>query len=239
MRSDLFALDYRGDPFVHFAPAHLAAIGVVLGLCALTIWLFRGGQRPEWHRTARYGLALWLVVNQAGWYGWLVATGIWTVRDSLPLQLCLINAILCVVVLIKPTRPLYDIVYFWGIAGGGFALFSPDLFQYGFPHFRFWMFFTVHGALILTAVLLTVTSAYWPNWRSFVRFVIVTNLTMLVIGAVNWLTGGNYMYLARTPEFPTPIDYMGPWPYYLLGLQALGILSGLVCLAPFMRRRTA
>jgi hypothetical integral membrane protein (TIGR02206 family) len=230
--ADYFALDYRGGGFVHFGPAHLAALGVVLLANLALVALFDGGRRAWLRPYARYGLAAWLLVNQAIWYGWLVLVGAWSLRDSLPLHLCLVTAILCVVQLLTRSYRLYEIVYFWGLAGGAHALLTPDLTIYGFPHFRFWLFFTVHGALVTTVIYMTVAEGYRPTWASFGRFVLVTNLYLVVVALINWWTGGNYMYIAQTPEFPSLIDYLGPWPWYILSMEAIGIATALLCYLP-------
>ena len=50
---------------------------------------------------------------------------------------------------------------------------------------------------------------------------------------VNLLLGSNYLYLMRKPFQPSPLDYMGPWPWYILGLAALVIAACLLCYLPF------
>jgi uncharacterized membrane protein YwaF len=46
------------------------------------------------------------------------------------------------------------------------------------------------------------------------------------------------MYVSRKPEFATAIDYMGPWPWYILGLELLGLLSFVLIYLPFAVRDT-
>jgi hypothetical integral membrane protein (TIGR02206 family) len=55
----------------------------------------------------------------------------------------------------------------------------------------------------------------------------------------NALTGGNYMFLSERPDTASLLDYMGPWPWYILGggLLALGMFA--VLDIPFRRRRAA
>jgi uncharacterized membrane protein YwaF len=44
------------------------------------------------------------------------------------------------------------------------------------------------------------------------------------------------MYIARTPEFPTVIDYMGPWPWYIIGLELIGLTCFVLAYLPWAIR---
>jgi uncharacterized membrane protein YwaF len=60
-----------------------------------------------------------------------------------------------------------------------------------------------------------------------------------VAAAGNALTGGNYMFLSERPEAASLLDYMGSWPWYLLGAALLALaMFGLLDI-PFRRRRAA
>ena len=52
------------------------------------------------------------------------------------------------------------------------------------------------------------------------------------VGIVCWLTGGNYMYLARIPAVDNPIVF-GEWPYYIIYLGLIGIIFMLIAKLPF------
>ncbi len=45
---------------------------------------------------------------------------------------------------------------------------------------------------------------------------------MAIVYGLNWITDGNYMYLRRRPERPSLIDWLGPYPFAVLGLIAVG-----------------
>jgi uncharacterized membrane protein YwaF len=47
----------------------------------------------------------------------------------------------------------------------------------------------------------------------------------LLVAGVDWTFDQNFMYLRRPPPSPTLIDSLGPWPNYLLSLEAVGIAS--------------
>lgn len=76
------------------------------------------------------------------------------------------------------------------------------------------------------------TGAVW-------RVALVTLGYALCVGAVNIVTGSNYLWLRHPPNAPSLLDLLGPWPWYLLSMAAVGFLVLLVLQAPFAiaRRR--
>ena len=43
-------------------------------------------------------------------------------------------------------------------------------------------------------------------------------------GTANLLTGGNYMWLREKPDEGSLLDFMGPWPWYIVSAAVLGLL---------------
>lgn len=240
---DLFAFHYTGEPFELFSPAHiLAVLFIIIVNVGLALWL-RSGPAPRMREALRYGLAVVCLLQQPVWDAWQLAVGIWSPQYSLPLHLCMLATILCGIMLLMRSYGLYEVLYFWVLAGATQALLTPDLQIYGFPHFRFWIFFTAHGAILSAVVFMTFAYSYRPTWASIGRVVLVTNTYLLFVGIVNFYTGGNYMFVAHKPAFPSLIDYLGPWPWYILILQLIGVVLFVLCYLPFAlsdrRRRRA
>jgi hypothetical integral membrane protein (TIGR02206 family) len=231
--STYFALYYTGAPFRLFSPSHLIAVGVVIAINVLLVVLIRRNNRPQLTEWIRYGLVALSILDLLAWQVWQAAVGIWSIADSLPLYLCSMATILGIPLLLGKSYRLYELLYFWALAGSGHGLLTPDLLIYGFPHFRFFEFFIGHAVTISVVIFMTVTEHWRPHWQSIGRVFILTNSYMVVVGFVNILTGGNYLYIARKPAFPTLIDYLGPWPWYILGLEVIGLLSCILCYLPF------
>ena len=61
---------------------------------------------------------------------------------------------------------------------------------------------------------------------------IFLSIIAIPVGIVCWLTGGNYMYLARIPAVDNPIVF-GEWPYYIIYLGLIGIIFMLIAKLPF------
>jgi hypothetical integral membrane protein (TIGR02206 family) len=235
-----FSRAYTGDPFVLFAPAHLGAIGIVLGACVLLAMGLRSAQlTPRQQAIIRHGLALFALVNLVAWYLWEWSVGLSSLAFSLPIQICTGATILCPIMLWRRSYRLFEIIYFWGLAGATQALFTPDIGAFGFPHFVFIIFFTSHGSILLCVVFMLAAERYRPYWSSLGRVIPITLGFLGFAGLANALTGGNYMFVARKPPFPTLIDYLGPWPWYVLYLIAIGIVSFVIVYLPYALRDRA
>lgn len=226
---------YDGPTFITFGRDHLTALAFTI-LAWLAVWLWarrHGPQRTQWLRLA---LVIFCVVNWLGWDFWQWQQGLWMPAYSLPLQLCTLSVPLAAWMLLRRSEALFHVLYFWGYAGATNALLTPDLQSYGFPHFRFWIFFTSHGSILL-ALAYAAGAWHWrPQPRSLAAAWLAANALLLIAGAANWLTGGNYLYVARPPEFPTLIDYLGPWPWYIVSLQLVALLIFALVYAPYALR---
>jgi hypothetical integral membrane protein (TIGR02206 family) len=230
--SSFFAYDYTGAPFEFLGRAHIAALLCIL---LLNVFLLRYRDKDEAVRKKlRITLAILMWLDEAAWHIWNVANGTWSVQEHLPLHACSILIWLAGFMLIFKNFRIYEFAYFIGIAGALQALFTPDIGIYGFPHFRFFQTFISHGLLVTSAVYLTTVEGMRPTWRSLLRVMVVTNLYMGIIFVVNKLIGSNYLYVAHKPPGPTLLDALPGWPWYLLYMEAIGLVMFLLLYLPFV-----
>jgi hypothetical integral membrane protein (TIGR02206 family) len=234
MFSQYFALNPVGPPFVLFSAQHLLAVAVAVAASVAVALLARRLAAPACARL-RWALVAFCVANWLGWDAWQLANGVWSPAYSLPLQLCTLTVPASALMLATRSAPIFEVLYFWGLAGATQAMITPDLQAagYSFPHFRYWIFFTSHGSIYLALAFAAAAWGYRPTWRSLPRAFIATNLLMAVVGLANWLTGGNYMFIARKPEYPTLIDALGPWPWYIIWLELIALAAFVVVYLPY------
>ncbi|SEF66414.1 TIGR02206 family membrane protein [Paenibacillus sp. UNC499MF] len=222
----------EAEEFTAFSGAHWMALTVcaalVLALYCARNW-FKQGKRSVRGRVA---LAVTLVLCEAGLNVWYAAEGIYDARYTLPLELCSISLYLSVVMLLFKSKLLFQVVYFTGIGGALMALATPVLW-YAFPHFRFFEFFAAHIAIILGVLYLIWVEDFRPAFKSVFLTMGYLNVLLVGVGTVNLLTGGNYMFLARKPESTSLLDYLGPYPWYLLSLEAAAFVIFLLMYLPF------
>jgi hypothetical integral membrane protein (TIGR02206 family) len=166
-----------------------------------------------------------------------VVNGQWTVRTSLPLALCDVALVVAAVACWWPGWMLgVELTYFWGLAGTLQAVITPDL-SAGFPQLEFFEFVVGHIGIVVAALYLVVGLGLVPRAGSVTRVFAITVGYAVAVGAFDWATGSNYMFLAAPTGNVSLLSVLGPWPWYLL--SATGVALGLLLLldAPFRRSR--
>ncbi len=169
----------------------------------------------------RLTLGFVLAINEAGWLVFRYlheGVHLW----NLPLQLCDLAVWMAVLACFRPASLLVELAYYSGIAGAGMALLTPDLWS-PWPSYPAIYFFVEHGGIVVAVSVLVFGNVAHPGRRAPWRaFGLLLGLSA-VLGAVNALTGANYMYLCRKPKAPSLLDAMGPWPVYLAGGAILAL----------------
>ncbi len=224
--------------FYAFSAEHLVMLLLFSGTIALLYigrhWLKEGNRS----RAGRYVLASILLLAELSLNWWYWQEQIFNVKDTLPLELCSISLYLCIIMLLLRQKFIFQIVYFIGIGGAIQALLTPVLF-YGFPHFRFFQFFIAHMVIILSVLYMVWVEGLRPTLKSVGLTMLALNLLLVIVLPLNWLLGGNYMFLAYKPETASLLDFLGPYPWYLLSLEAFALCFFLLLYLPFAKRKKA
>ena len=190
-----------------------------------------------WVRWAGRALALVLAADAAVFLVRQVVGGGWSLRNSLPLALCDVALVVAAAACWYPSWSLgVELTYFWGLAGTLQAVLTPDL-HVGFPSLEFVLFVVGHLGIVVAALYLVVGLRIVPRPGAAVRVFAITVAYAAAIGAFNWLTGSNYMYLAAPPENPSLLSLLGPWPWYLLNATGVAMVLFAVLDAPFQHKR--
>jgi hypothetical integral membrane protein (TIGR02206 family) len=232
---EFFARDYQGGAFQLFGSSHLVSLGLILALCLL-IWRLRERFSRRGRVWMRWGLFLLIYACEGSWQVWMLLSGQWTPQGMLPFWLCSVTSWTIPLLLIFKSRTYYEWAYFMGVIGAGMALATPDLTIYGFPHFRFIEFLTLHGAILLAVTYMTAVECFRPVWASLPRVIAIANLYWLLCALVNRWLGSNYGYTQGKLPTPSLLDVLGPYPWYLLSMEALGIGLCLLLYLPWAWR---
>ncbi len=212
--------------FQPFGSQHLATLAAIAALCALVAWMARaasarGRLRLRWvlgGTLLAYTVSVYIQQGVAYGLGW---------DYSLPLELCNLVLIACLISLFWPNRFTSEIAYFWGLGGVLQATLTPDLAR-GFPSWDFVLFFWGHGATLLAIIFLVFSRECKQRKGSILRMMAALNIYAVVVGSIDAITGWNYGYLCRKPAMPSLLDLLGPWPWYLLSLEAIAFLTFLI-----------
>ncbi len=229
--AELFSAHYAGAPFVLFGLAHIGALAAV-GLLNIALVGFRGaGDRVK--AAVRWILAILLWSAELSWHVWNIAVGTWSVQFMLPLNICSILIWLSGFMLVCRNFRIYEFAYFLGIGGAIQYLATPDLGIYGFPHFRFFQTFISHGLLLTAPIYMTIVEGLRPTWKTVLRVALWMNAYMIVIYFLNRALGSDYLMINAKPAFPSLLDLLPAWPYYIIFMELIGVLTMLLLYLPF------
>ncbi|WP_054949491.1 YwaF family protein [Numidum massiliense] len=228
---DMFDIQVN-HPFNAYGPSHLVALSIFVAAVVLLFACRRWFQQGERHTYGRLVLAVVLIVSELSLNVWFAWTGSFKIRDVLPLELCTVSLYVCVVMLLFRSRAVFQIVYFTGIGGALQALLTPAL-DYAFPHFRFWQFFIAHGAIILAVMYMVWVEKHRPTLKSVAVTMGFLNVLAAFVWVVDVLTDRNYMFLLRKPDTASLLDVLGPYPWYILALEGIALLTFLLLYVPF------
>lgn len=224
------------DKFTLFTTSHVVTMALIAVMwVALPLW-FRRFKDKKPDAVLRYALAGLLVAQYLGWMLWEALTGRFTVQLSLPLNLCDLSVFLLAVLLVSRSYLLYEVLYFWALAGTLQSFVTPNI-TYAFPHFEFFAFYIQHGGEILAIVYLSVVARMRPRPISILKSLGALLVWLVVVYVFNLLTDSNYMFLMADTPHPSTVTKMiaifGEPPRHLIGLGMVVAVSLLVLYTPF------
>jgi len=216
----------------HYLLLAITAVGVV----AAVLW-GRSHRGTRGERTARRGLAVAsLVVIVAMQVYWLTP-GVRSMRNSWPLQLSDLADYTAVYALWTRGPRTSAFTYYVGLTLTLMAVVTPALTQ-PFPDPRWFGFWIRHIFVVWAAVYLVWGLGIRPTWRLYRTSVIAVLAWAVAAYTFNVLMGTNYGYLVDKPDTSTPLDLLGPWPWYVLAATAtlLAVWAAILTL-PWARPR--
>jgi hypothetical integral membrane protein (TIGR02206 family) len=217
-----------------FSPAHLAALALTAAAAAALTVLVR--RRPGAAAAVRWALAALLVGATSGFLAATARGGGLGVWDLAPLHLCDFLILVAVYALVRAGPAAAELLWFWGMSGTLLAMVTPDLWE-TWPDWRFVTYFLLHGGVVAAAAVLTLGVGLHPRPGAPWRVWAFTNLYAAVVGIVDFAFRKNFLYLRHKPGAETILDALGPWPVYILVVDAAALALFLALDAPFSRGR--
>lgn len=221
-------------PFVLFSVEHGLTVAVIVAAWVAIILRGRNHDASRAHRGGR-GLAVTLVAYHVieTWVRYVVLD--LPLSQVLPLHVCGILFYISAYALWTRRQLAFEISYYWTFGGTAHSLITPDV-PVGFPTLEYFSFFVSHGLLLLAALYLTLVLRLRPRPGSMWKALGAINLFAVLVGAINLVLGTNYMFLMAKPAASTLMDYLGPWPWYLLSLEGIAVVSFALWYLPFWLR---
>lgn len=217
-------------PFHMWGKEHVLTI-LFIFLMILCLYFFRQQLQP-YRKIIRLVVGWILIFSRLSLDIWYVITDQWSLQSSLPLELCSIASLLCGIMLITNNYQLFEIGYFIVIGGAIQAILTPDL-NFGFPQYRYLQFFLDHMLLILSPLIMIWLYQFTITKKSLIKSFITLNAIAGIVFVINLLLSSNYMFLRQKPSGPSLLDFLGPYPYYILSLEIVALIIFIILYLPF------
>jgi len=191
------------------------------------LWLIsRKLRRDAFDRSISYAFAIPLLIALVVDYGFKIRECGFDPAYTLPMHLCDWALILTTIALIGNRQTCFELAYFWGVGGTMQALFTPADLPDGI--FRQFGFFLIHSLIPAGVIWLMFSKKMRPQPGAVWRFMLWSEIYLVVTLLVNRMTGGNYGFLSHKPGTGTLLDTLSDhrWLYlFQLNVLALAMFS--------------
>ena len=232
MRDAVHAYLIKPNPFVQFGADHL--IGMAISII-LWIWIpLLAKKHLSIKNQHNLGIFLGCVV-MSNYLAWVILELIGGSFDSklhLPFHLCRFANLAVPFLMIWKRERLFQILYYWAMSGMLQAAITPDA-THGFPHFHYFRFFLGHQGMILVLIYFIVVFEIKPTLRGLREAFIALNGFLLFAIFINLFFDSNYFWICGKPPTASLLDYLGPWPWYILTAEFVALLHFFGAYAPF------
>ena len=238
MRQTLKEYLYSDSTFEIFGAEHIVGL-VVSVLLIVFIPLFSLKYLSK-DSQARLGAVIGYIVmlSYPVWVVLELAAGTFSTTLHLPVHLCRISNLLIPLVMVKRHFLTFEVLFFWGLSGTLQGAITPDI-SAGFPHFYYFRFWIAHNGLVLALVYAAVVYKMRPTPKSIKKSFLALNLFLIFAMIVNLVLDANYFWICGKPvtpsgeHVPTILDFMGPWPWYIIAAEFVALIHFLIAYTPF------
>lgn len=207
------------DDFQTFGLQHGLTLLIAALAGVLLVYMGRKSDAAGKDRIGRF-IGLSIVVAMLLWIVVRLVQGTFDHRIDLPLALCRLMGLLAPILAYTKSYRLFEVLYFWILAGTLQALITPDL-DPGFPHLKCMKFWVVHAGLVILIFYFVLVHRYRPTWKSMWKSFGWLQVAFLLTIVLNYLFDANYNFLNAKPDSASILDHLGEWPYYILFGQML------------------
>lgn len=210
------------EPFKLFGKAHLLTILVMVMIGVLC--LYAAKRSEKFSRFFKYFLIINLIVMDISYRLW---SGFYETHDYIgmfSIHISSVSVILAIFTLYRFNQKIFDVLFYWGLILVPQAIITPGIYRYGFPHLRFFHILWIHFLVIYTVFYLLLIQNRKLSPFNLKRVLIITHLYGIFIFIINRIFDTNYMFIGKKASVPSLIQYLGPWPYYIVVLDIILII---------------
>lgn len=202
--------------FTNFTAAHFIPIIIMLALILLIAKFGNKIRGAKCEKCFRYILAFGLIISEMSYYWRLIALPDMlkpNAVDHLPVTVCGWAVVFCSYMVIGKSQTLFDISYFWLLAGTIFALITPTVITYTGPtRFRYYQFWLEHTLGYIAIFYMIFVHKMRPTVKSAIK----SYISLIILAVVAYFTnqiigpGANYLFMARPEDTPSILDILPP-----------------------------
>ena len=220
--------------FIRFSTSHMIVLLISLVLFIYIPYLVRRNPKALWVDSISKALGILLIGNELIWVLYKLSLGHTNWAEFMPFELCTINAYIVGMILIfLPSFRVFEVVYFWVMAGTVQGIITPRLFS-GYPHYLFFEYFITHSGIVLATLFLIFRYNWKLTWLSLWRSMLWLQVPAFINLVFDFTFDVNYMFMRELPKVSSVLDYFGGWPWYILICEFFAILSFIFYLIPFL-----
>jgi hypothetical integral membrane protein (TIGR02206 family) len=211
---------------------HLLILAAVPLLAALLAALHR--KHPSSSRPVRVVLAVMLFLSSALNFAYYALRGDRMFPDHVPLDLCDVSLYLLIVALLTLKPVLFDLAYYYALAGATMSLLTPNLTDTT-PAILSVQFFADHGLMVAAVLYMVWSRQARPRPWSVARAMLAVNIYAAFAFTFDTVFNSDYMFLRAKPDTVSLLTFLGPWPWYILATEPVALALFLMLYLPFRR----
>ncbi|MCY4158991.1 MAG: TIGR02206 family membrane protein [Bacteroidetes bacterium] len=228
-----FFAQTSGIEFFEFQ--HFMIISIMIIVCVFLPLIARMRFGPDLKLWISRGISILVSACVVGAISFRWLTGSFDWHEDLPFDLCnLFGLLLPILFWRNPPKRMIEILYYLILGGTLQGVLTPDIDQ-PFPHLLFMTYWIVHCGLVIHIIYVIVVWRIYPRIIGVINSLLFVNAYALIIFIFNYFAGSNYLYLMEKPRAGSLLDFLGPWPWYILSAEFLGLLIFCLAWLPFAR----
>jgi len=190
-------------------------------LCIAAAWVYSNSS-DKVKQVILQTIGYLVVFNEIVFQAYMVYYGIWSLKTSLPMEMCYLSALLIPIYSKNHhLRLLKTWFFFAGFGGSLFAFINTNLSEMEHIYVSIHYFFA-HG-LVIFVMLSIVADGYRPKWGDYFIAIKWTTVLVIFIILTNLVLDSNYMFTFEKPAGVNFTLLMPDWPYYFLIMLCIGL----------------
>jgi len=216
------------NQLVLLSPSHVITVCLSLAAIIFIPRFFRDSS-DNVKKLLAYLIIFLLLVNQVmDFYREGIMSERW--QEGLPLHLCDFSTMSIILYFITRHRDFFVFAFFFGIAGGGMSILTPDT-VYGFPYIGYIQSQIGHTMILMGVTYAMVIDNQRPFLKDIPKVFMYATVLLVFTYLMNYLLGTNYWFLAEKPVGDNITTLMRPEPFHIIDLYIVALL---VCYSMYL-----